>query len=217
MSADKKAKPVITPTPDGPYVVKELENFSAAKGPLECKPTMALCRCGGSSNKPFCDGTHATNGFSSQKLEDRVKDKREDYVKGDLTIHDNRGICAHAGRCTDGLPSVWRLKTEPWIDPEGADDEKIIATIKQCPSGALSYSLQGREHRDHDGDPAIFIAPNGPYVITGGVDLADTVRGEGASTEHFDLCRCGGSKNKPFCDGAHWYRKFDEHAEEKQA
>lgn len=215
MSVDKKARPVITPMPDGPYVVKGLENFSSAKGPLECKPTMALCRCGESSNKPFCDGTHATNGFSSEKLEGRIEDKRENYEKGDLTIHDNRSICAHAGTCTDGLPSVFRLKMEPWIDPQGADADEIVATIKLCPSGALSYSLQGTEHRDGDGDPSIFIAPNGPYVIAGGVDLADTVRGEGASTEHFDLCRCGASKNKPFCDGAHWNCKFDEHAEQK--
>ena len=79
--------------------------------------------------------------------------------------------------------------------------------------GALSYSQGGTEHRNGEGDPAVFVAPNGPYVVTGRVVLEDTEFGEGASTEHFTLCRCGGSKNKPFCDGTHWNLKFDEDAE----
>ncbi len=86
--------------------------------------------------------------------------------------------------------------------------EEIIETIQQCPSGALSYTADGVEHRNRDADPAIFVSPNGPYVVTGGPELLDTTRGEGASTEHLTLCRCGGSKNKPFCDGSHWHNNF---------
>ena len=208
MSPEKTAMPSITPTPDGPYLVKDFENLANRKGPIEAKPTMALCRCGGSANKPFCDGTHAKIGFSSAKLEGRVEDKRENYEAETLAIHDNRGICAHAGRCTDGLPSVFRLKQEPWIDPHGASRDDIIATVRKCPSGALSYSVEDVEHRDRDGEPTIFVSPNGPYVVSGGPELLDTTRGEGASTEHLTLGRCGGSKNKPFCDGTHWYKKF---------
>ena len=171
---------------------------------------MALCRCGGSANKPFCDGTHAKIGFSSAKLEGRVEDKREDYQGKTITIHDNRGICAHAGRCTDGLPSVFRLKEEPWIDPDATSADEIIATIQKCPSGALSYSVDDVEHRDRDGEPTIFVAPNGPYVVSGGPDRLDTTRLGGTSKEHFTMCRCGGSKNKPFCDGTHWHIKFED-------
>jgi CDGSH-type Zn-finger protein len=200
--------PTINPTSNGPYLVKKLERFSNQKGAIDTKDTMALCRCGGSANKPFCDGTHAKIGFSSAKLEGRVADKRDSYEGKKITVHDNRGICAHAGRCTDGLPKVFRMKQEPWIDAHQASAEEIIETIKKCPSGALSYTIDEVEHRDHDAEPAVFIAPNGPYVVTGGPQLADTPRGEGASTEHFTLCRCGGSKNKPFCDGTHWYIKF---------
>ncbi len=206
MNANKK--PCITPKPDGPYLVKDLENFANQKGAIETQKTMALCRCGGSANKPFCDGTHVKIGFSSAKLEGRAEDKRENYQGKRITIHDNRGICAHAGRCTDGLPAVFRLQEEPWILPDAASVEEIIATIRKCPSGALSYSIDDVEHRDRDGEPAIFIAPNGPYVVSGGPDLVDTRRAEGASKEHFTMCRCGGSKNKPFCDGTHWYNKF---------
>ena len=90
---------------------------------------------------------------------------RENYVGVGVTIHDNRGICAHAARCNEGLASVFRLGTEPWIDPNGADAEAVIAIIKQCPSGALSYSVDGVEHRDRGGDPMILIAPNGPVRV----------------------------------------------------
>lgn len=207
MGSEKK--PSITPTPDGPYMAKDLKKLTNQKGPIETKETIALCRCGGSANKPFCDGTHATIGFSSAKPEERVEDKRENYKGKKITIHDNRGICAHAGRCTDSLASVFRLKEEPWIHPDAASADEIIATIQECPSGALSYSVDDVEHRNRDGgEPTIFVAPNGPYVVSGGPDLLDTIWGEGASSEHFTLCRCGGSKNKPFCDGTHWYNEF---------
>jgi CDGSH-type Zn-finger protein len=61
--------------------------------------------------------------------------------------------------------------------------------------------------RPDDGSPqdtsAIFIAPDGPYVVTGGPELRNTALGGGALRACFELCRCGGSRNKPFCDGSH--------------
>lgn len=210
MASENISKPSINPTPDGPYLVKDLENFANQKGSIATKVTMALCRCGGSANKPFCDGTHAKIGFSSAKLDGRLTDKRENYEGEKITIHDNRSICAHAGRCTDGLPAVFRLRQEPFIDPHGAGPDEISAAVKQCPSGAISYSIDGVENRDRKSEPTIFVAPNGPYVVSGGPDLLDTELGEGASKEHLTLCRCGGSKNKPFCDGAHWSNNFDD-------
>ena len=175
---------------------------------VEAGKVYAWCACGRSKNQPFCDGTHAKIGFSSSKLDGRVEDKRDNYKGKKITIHDNRGICAHAGRCTDGLPSVFRLNQEPWIHSDAATADEIIATIQKCPSGALSYSVDDVEHRDRDSEHSIFVAPNGPYVVSGEPDLIDTNRAEGASKEHFVMCRCGGSKNKPFCDGTHWHNKF---------
>lgn len=210
--SDDKPKASIQPSENGPYMIRNLETLSGKDGSVETKPMLALCRCGGSSNKPFCDGTHATNGFSSAKQDDRVRDKRDNYQGEGITIHDNRGICAHAGFCTDALPSVFRSREEPFVDPTGAASDEIIAAVKKCPSGALSYSKGGVESRPTGGEPSIYFAPNGPYVVRGGPELVDTEMGEGASTEHFDLCRCGASKNKPFCDGSHWNTKFDENA-----
>jgi CDGSH-type Zn-finger protein len=210
-------KPSIDPKENGPYLVTGCKTL---KGLLDGKQyasekTIALCRCGASKKKPYCDGTHVKIGFTSAKADDRVPDKREDYVGKGITIHDNRGICAHSARCTDSLKSVFKLGQEPWIDPDGDTVEKIVASVEQCPSGALSYSIDGVEHRDRDSEPMILIAPNGPYAVKGGATVQNVTWGEGASQEHFDLCRCGHSKNKPFCSGAHWDHQFDEHAPKK--
>ncbi|KKL54522.1 hypothetical protein LCGC14_2264580 [marine sediment metagenome] len=202
-------KPAITPLENGPYMAQGLSKLTNSKDePLETNDTMTLCRCGGSNNKPFCDGTHASNGFTDRKKAGRIPDKRDDYKGKNITIHDNRGICSHAGHCTDNLPSVWRMGVEPWIDPEGATVEEIIKTINMCPSGALSYSIDETEYRDRDADAKVVASKDGPYRVRGAVELAGHDLGDGASREHYTLCRCGASGNKPRCDGTHWYVKF---------
>ena len=207
----EQPKSKITSAPNGPYIVNNLEKLHNSKGEqIQTKNVIALCRCGASANKPFCDGTHAKIGFSDANLEGRAEDKRDNYVGAEITIHDNRGICSHAGLCTDGLPKVFLYGKEPWIDPNGATSEEIVRTIEKCPSGALSYSIAGVEHRDQDREPEITVAKNGPYVVTGGLELAGVIRGQEASEECYTLCRCGGSKNKPFCDGTHWSIKFQD-------
>jgi CDGSH-type Zn-finger protein len=171
---------------------------------------LALCRCGCSTTKPFCSGMHKEIGFDSANLRDDSLDRRVDYPGDGITIHDNRGICAHSGFCTDNLPGVWRLKQEPWIDPHGAAADEIAAVVRMCPSGALSYSVGGVELRDREDAPAILVSRNGPYFVTGAIELVDAPWGDGASREHYTLCRCGQSKNKPFCDGSHWAAQFSD-------
>jgi CDGSH-type Zn-finger protein len=182
--------------PNGPYSV-ETPGLSGA-----------LCRCGGSKKKPFCDGTHRTNGFSDGKLADPSLNRRESYAGKRITIHDNRALCAHAGACTDTLAQVFRMRQEPWIDPDAAAVDEIVAVIRKCPSGALSYSIDGAEAREPERPPMITVTKDGPYAVTGGVELEQVAFGDGASREHYTLCRCGGSKNKPFCDGTHWSLGF---------
>lgn len=162
-------KPTIEPTPSGPYTVRDLSNLINSRGEsIEANPLMALCRCGQSNNKPFCDGTHARVGFSGEKIEGRVPERMDNYEGKEITIHDNRGVCSHAGYCTDNLPSVFKMGSEPWIDPEGASPEEIAGVIKVCPSGALSYSRDGVLYQDQDREPAITVSKDGPYRIVGG-------------------------------------------------
>jgi CDGSH-type Zn-finger protein/ferredoxin len=206
---DTGKAPAITPELNGPYLLTNVENLVNSKGEhLAARPRMALCRCGGSANKPFCDGTHASIGFTSAKKPDRVVDHRDTYTRDELTVFDNRGICQHSGFCTDALPAVFRVHAEPFIDPSAADKSAIVEAVRRCPSGALSHALDGIEHRDQEREPTVTVSKDGPYRITGGVEIPGEPRAEGASSEHYALCRCGGSRNKPFCDGTHWYIKF---------
>jgi CDGSH-type Zn-finger protein len=202
-----KAKPQITALPNGPYRLSASDgtNLRRQSGkPYSMVGAVALCRCGGSKNKPFCDGTHTSNGFSSANTAESSSNKRAVYAGTRITIFDNRAICAHAGICTDRLKSVFRYGEEPWIDPNGAGIEEVIETIRRCPSGALSYDIDGVQPAPPMRVPMVTVTDNGPYAITGGVELADVEFGDGASKEHYTLCRCGASKNKPFCDGSHW-------------
>ena len=66
---------------NGPYIVSDLAQLTGADGaPIEAEDPVALCRCGGSASKPFCDGTHTRNGFTSDKAADRTPDKRDTYI-----------------------------------------------------------------------------------------------------------------------------------------
>ena len=213
-----KEKPKILTLPNGPYYLinemepKVVENLRNSKGEsLSTIRGIALCRCGASKNKPFCDGTHGIIRFLNNDTEVTetghiVKDKRKSYAGKKIIIHDNRKICSHAAECVNNLPSVFKFDARPWIDPEAATLEESINTIRKCPSGALSYSIDGVEYKDqNERKPMVTVSKEGPYIITGGVELiGDNLQfGDGASKEHYTLCRCGASRNKPFCDGMH--------------
>ena len=213
------SKPMIVSLPNGPlYLINDrekkiIENLENSKGEkLSNIQGIALCRCGASKNKPFCDGTHTIIGFSSKNNEsndnkNKISSKRKSYVGKKITIHDNRKICSHAAECVNNLPSIFRLNQRPWINPDQETTEtteKIIETIKKCPSGALSYSIDGIEYRDYDGKPLVKVSKDGPYLVSGGIELIGEVEfPEDVSKEHYTLCRCGASNNKPFCDGTH--------------
>lgn len=202
-------KPTIEPTVDGPYLVKNLADFKNSRGEsIAAKPEMLLCRCGGSADKPFCDGTHLRIGFRGDKSEDRLPDRLDNYTGQEITIHDNRGVCSHAGYCTDNSPAVFKMKSEPWIYPDADDSGKTAKTIKMCPSGALSYTKDKILYKDQERAPAITVSKDGPYRAVGGPELKDPIGNKPESKEHYALCRCGASKNKPFCSGQHWYVNF---------
>jgi truncated hemoglobin YjbI/CDGSH-type Zn-finger protein len=92
-------------------------------------------------------------------------------------------------------------------------------TLTYCPSGALSLAVDEREVRvqvDQERAPAIEVSKDGPYRIIGGIPLLDAQgdpvpHNAGASLEHYSICRCGHSQNKPFCSGVHWSIEFHDH------
>ncbi len=212
MAIEKKT---ISTSTMGPLVLGNIQNLTESTGKnfkLNRK-SVALCRCGHSNSRPFCDGTHGKIEWSDKKLAGRQPRKVENYVGKNLVIHDDRGICSHAGFCTDGLPKVFQMGVEPWIDADAEPYEKIIETIRKCPSGALSYSVDGVLYNAFSEHPEIIITEDGPYFVKGSIDLHDDDKPE--SKEHYALCRCGNSKNKPFCDGQHWYTKFKDEGRAK--
>jgi CDGSH-type Zn-finger protein/truncated hemoglobin YjbI len=204
----------VDPAPDGPYLVTNADDVRDHLGcPLAARPMLALCRCGASASKPLCDGSHARIGFSDAVSADRVPDRRDTYVGQQVTVYDNRGICQHSGFCTDRLATVFRAGTEPFVAPSGGRMDEIVRAVRDCPSGALSYGVDGIEERaavDHHGSrsPMIEVTRDGPYRVTGGLPLRVPHRAAGSSEEHYALCRCGQSQNKPFCSGMHYYVNF---------
>ncbi|HEY4462444.1 MAG TPA: CDGSH iron-sulfur domain-containing protein [Streptosporangiaceae bacterium] len=204
---------------DGPYLLTNPVSLRDGLGrPLPIRPQLALCRCGGSQRKPFCDGAHARLGFTGGKDPGRVPDRRDGYTGQQIDILDNRGLCQHSGLCTDRLATVFHAGSGPFVTASGGRLDEIIRAVRDCPSGALSFAVDDVEARDqvdhHDRrPPGVEVTRDGPYRITGGIPLvdhdgADVIRNTGASREHYALCRCGRSQNKPFCSGMHYYVEF---------
>ncbi len=110
-----------------PKIVEYLRNSEGK--PLSTIRGVALCRCGVSKNKPFCDGTHGIIRFSSENKaaadngKNMIRDKKKSYVGNQIAINDNRKICSHAAECVNNLPSVFKLNARLWIDPNGATVE----------------------------------------------------------------------------------------------
>ncbi|MHC4278522.1 MAG: CDGSH iron-sulfur domain-containing protein, partial [Planctomycetota bacterium] len=75
---------------------------------------------------------------------------------------------------------------------------------------ALNYAKDGVLHKDQGREPVIEVTKDGPYRVVGGIELNDPVDSQPESREHYTLCRCGGSKNKPFCCGEHWHIGFED-------
>jgi CDGSH-type Zn-finger protein/truncated hemoglobin YjbI len=215
----RELPPAIMTAKNGPYLVT---NVTVLRTPLgeevAVPPQLALCRCGASAIKPFCDGSHTTSGFTDGKDPNRVPDQRDTYPGQQVTIFDNRGICQHSGLCSDRVPTAFRTGAEPFVAPSGGRLDELVRAVRDCPSGALSLGFDGAEQRDladwhGTRERAIGVTQDGPYRVTGAIPVTDATgsdvsRAAGSSREHFALCRCGHSQNKPFCSGMHWYVDF---------
>jgi len=215
-------------TKDGPYLVYggipitiEVIGVNSQGGSWEWKTgrsisapeQYALCRCGSSANKPFCDGTHKTIGYDGTEIASRDPyDAQAAVLDGpEMLLQDAEPLCAFARFC-DNAGTIWALI-------ERTDDRevrKIVAyEATQCPSGRLvvrdkktGKAFEPRFERSIGliEDPAQNCS--GPIWVRGGIRIESA---DGTSYEvrnRATLCRCGASENKPFCDGQHAAVRF---------
>ena len=167
---------------------------------LESRERYALCRCGQSSNKPYCDGTHARVGFAADDSASGTYDDRSKVLGGTgLTVRDDRSICVHAGFCGSRVTNVWKQVPETG---ESTVRAQVISMVEKCPSGALTYRFDG-----DDVEPlfaqAIAVTDDGPLWVTGGIAVNASTGEQLEIRNRVTLCRCGASANKPLCDGSH--------------
>ncbi len=207
--------PKITPAENGPLVVENPPDLSGSvQIDLSGRPKVALCRCGASANKPFCDGAHVKAGFDSAPDQGGLRNTPIDYsgeVGGmDVTVSYTPVLCTHAAQCQARASTVFDPHKKPWIQPENGTLDAILDVIAACPSGALRLAAgdQAPQHLT-TGDVSIRIEKDGPYHVTNAV-LDAEFNGAGASRTKYSLCRCGLSKNKPFCDGSHHDAKWSD-------
>jgi CDGSH-type Zn-finger protein len=218
MDADRRATsepdaPGVRATVDGPYVVAagiplveraptETEHGEPiawiAGATIDPGSGYALCRCGGSASKPFCDGTHRRNGFDGSGP--AGLDEPREHVGTRITVLDRRTLCVHAGFCGNRLTNVWKMVHD-------TDDTRVraevVAMIERCPSGALEYELEQVGIVEPELPVRIGVIPDGPLWASGRLPVRDADDHELPRRNRVTLCRCGASENKPYCDGTH--------------
>ncbi len=198
---------------NGPLIAKNIPNLRGAVGDHEVKDVMALCRCGASKNKPFCDGSHTAAGFVDSGGKPEGPDRLFKYEGTDATVFFNPRLCSHAAECGRIAVNVFNPAQKPWVQPDNGTIEEINAVVQSCPSGALSMAdADGTPTHQIADRPEIIIQKDGPYWVTGPLVAAD-LQGENMTREKYVLCRCGKSGNKPYCDGTHRDAKWRDDAE----
>jgi CDGSH-type Zn-finger protein/uncharacterized Fe-S cluster protein YjdI len=124
----------------------------------------------------------------------------EEIEGKDLTLLFDARKCIHSRFCVTWAPKVFLANVQgPWIHPDAIEVERLVEIAHVCPSGAIRY--RRKDGKANEAAPLvnlITIRENGPYAVRADMQL-NGQRGVFRAT----LCRCGASKNKPFCDGSH--------------
>lgn len=217
-----EVKPRIVIADSGPYLVtgkpvltRRAQAESIHGEPLEWdlvgaedadyheRERFALCRCGQSSKKPYCDGTHAKFEFDGALTADRGPgaERRKTIAGEGMTMTDDPTLCSDAGFCGTRHAKVWGMMAATG-DPEIRERAKRM--VANCPSGRLVFSLEeGGEPVEPEYLPSIATIENGPLWVRGGIEVEAPDGHVYELQNRMTLCRCGQSKNKPFCDGGH--------------
>lgn len=222
----------ITILKDGPYLVSGSvplteEIITPVGGHLEYKErrifptaqTYALCRCGQTTTPPFCDGAHVAAHFDGTETASREPfERRADVYDGEgvYLLDDNR--CAFARFCHREDGDVWTL-TEQSGDP--VLKEEAIKASSDCPAGRLvHYDSRSNEIYEPYFAPSIALlqdpgrSVSGPLFVRGGIRLVGSDGGDYELRNRYTLCRCGVSRNKPFCDAMHVSMGFSDNLDD---
>jgi len=208
---------------NGPYIVsggvplikKEIRNdsegYCSSWHEVETYPLQeqyALCRCGHSKNKPFCDGTHAEIHFDgTETADDKPYLDRAKKINGpSLSLTDAEHMCVHARFCMRA-GGIWNLTRQ---SDNGEARDIAIEEAGNCPSGRLVvWDKKTGKALEPEFEKSIVVieypprSEHGPLWVRGGIPVESS---EGYIYEirnRVTLCRCGKSYNKPFCDGRH--------------
>jgi uncharacterized Fe-S cluster protein YjdI len=129
------------------------------------------------------------------------------YHTNELVVTFDPNVCRHAGECIRGLPQVFDVNRPDWIRLEGTWPEEVVTVVGRCPSGALQAVRAGQPPEKPLPFETLGVTLNatrdGPIVVKGGVTLLLPTGGEVKRPGAFSLCRCGQTRNTPFCDGSH--------------
>jgi CDGSH-type Zn-finger protein len=173
----------------------------------------ALCRCGQSANKPFCDGSHTKAQFDGTETASReTYQTQATLMRGPaMSLTDAEHLCAFARFC-DPNGQVWNLVNET---DKGAARKQFVRQVGECPSGRLvAWDNAAGEAIEPEVPASIGLIEDpaqgcsGPIWLKGGVPVISSSGFHYEVRKRVTLCRCGASRNKPFCDGTHASIKF---------
>jgi CDGSH-type Zn-finger protein/uncharacterized Fe-S cluster protein YjdI len=135
---------------------------------------------------------------------------RRTYETERIRVHWDSSRCIHTGICLRRLPSVFDVNARPWVDLSGADADAIADAVAHCPTGALRYErLDGADQEQPNRPTVVLPIENGPLLMVGDLDVKGP-EGEPITHENrLTLCRCGMSRNQPFCDNSHRRRGWE--------
>ncbi|MBF6599585.1 MAG: (4Fe-4S)-binding protein [Dehalococcoidia bacterium] len=127
-----------------------------------------------------------------------------EYRSEQIVVYWEPAYCIHTARCLEGLPQVFDVRRRPWIDITAASADAIAGVVAGCPTGALSFArLDGGPQEQAPADTEVTVWRNGPLFLRGRIRIVGADGSPVREATRVALCRCGGSDNKPFCDGTH--------------
>jgi uncharacterized Fe-S cluster protein YjdI len=138
--------------------------------------------------------------------------KEKKYTNDELIVFWNSETCIHSANCVNSLKPVFNPQAKPWVNMNGASNEEIIKVVENCPSGALKFKRRNKVENQENADAetiTVKVNEGGPYLIKGKVKVVNKDGTETVKEGNVALCRCGGSDNKPYCDGTHKNIEFD--------